>query len=162
MYFPKEDNNIRKALLQALYTKNHNCHCTVLTFRHLMVVEEDGRFMTQRKYPKMTLIEPAVYDDSVHLNAPDMQTLVISRKHQISKNKILNCRCVGLYCTYTCAVTNPEADQHNLSSQLTYFEHLLTEFGEIMLKALTVVRKPLTGCKNTQEYHADLFLLHLS
>lgn len=40
--------------------------------RQWMVIDADGRFISQRKYPKMALIQPAIHGDRLHLQAPGM------------------------------------------------------------------------------------------
>ena len=59
-----------------------------------MIIEEDGRFMSQRKFPTMALIVPTVSDELLCLNAPGMPTLKIDRKPQVENSKVINCRYV--------------------------------------------------------------------
>ena len=59
-----------------------------------MVTHEDGRFLSQRSYPAMTLISVTVTDDTLYLNAPGMSTLTVNRKLQITEEGIMNCRYV--------------------------------------------------------------------
>ncbi len=43
--------------------------------RRWMVVDADGKFMTQRQWPAMALIRPALTDDALRLSAPGMADL---------------------------------------------------------------------------------------
>ena len=43
--------------------------------RRWMVVDEGGRFLTQREHPRMALIRPGLTDDALTLDAPAMPTL---------------------------------------------------------------------------------------
>lgn len=45
--------------------------------RRWMLVDKDNRFITQRQYPKMTLIVPELGDFGLQLRAPDMPLLII-------------------------------------------------------------------------------------
>ncbi len=46
--------------------------------RQWMLVDENGRFLTQRELPRMALIRPQVGDDGLWLSAPDMPDLHVS------------------------------------------------------------------------------------
>ncbi len=48
--------------------------------RLLMIVDEEGSFLTQREYPKMALIEPTVGDDLLTLRAPGMEPLDLPKR----------------------------------------------------------------------------------
>jgi uncharacterized protein YcbX len=43
--------------------------------RRMMVVTAEGDFLTQREYPKLTLITPTLKNDSVTLSAPDFDSI---------------------------------------------------------------------------------------
>lgn len=45
--------------------------------RRWMLVDNEKRFITQRQYPKMTLIEPELADFGLAIRAPDMPVLII-------------------------------------------------------------------------------------
>ena len=45
--------------------------------RRWMLVDENNRFITQRQYPQMTLIEPELSDFGLSVRAPDMPVLII-------------------------------------------------------------------------------------
>lgn len=45
--------------------------------RHWMVVDSDGGFVTQRELPRMALIQPALVEGGVELNAPGMAPLTL-------------------------------------------------------------------------------------
>ncbi|MGD8339276.1 MAG: MOSC N-terminal beta barrel domain-containing protein [Gammaproteobacteria bacterium] len=45
--------------------------------RRYMLVDADGRFLTQRQHPRMALIEPAFGDGGLAVNAPDRRPLSI-------------------------------------------------------------------------------------
>lgn len=45
--------------------------------RRWMLVDKENRFITQRQYPRMTLIEPELSDFGLAIRAPDMPTLII-------------------------------------------------------------------------------------
>jgi len=49
--------------------------------RQWVVVDEAGRFLTQRAHPRMALIQPALDATALFLNAPEMPTLRISLRH---------------------------------------------------------------------------------
>jgi uncharacterized protein YcbX len=49
----------------------------IVNDRLLMLVDQDGEFLTQREYPTMALIEPRLHGDTLTLNAPEMPTLSI-------------------------------------------------------------------------------------
>ena len=45
--------------------------------RHWVVTDEDGRFVTQRELPRMALISTILDSESLVLNAPEMEPLVL-------------------------------------------------------------------------------------
>jgi uncharacterized protein len=45
--------------------------------RRMMVVTPDGRFLTQREYPRLALVTPTIKNDSVTLSAPNFDSLQI-------------------------------------------------------------------------------------
>jgi uncharacterized protein YcbX len=45
--------------------------------RHWMVVDREGRFLTQRQFPRMALIEPQLGDDALRVSAPGMADLEV-------------------------------------------------------------------------------------
>jgi hypothetical protein len=45
--------------------------------REWMLVTEDGRFLTQREYPRMALIRPLPADGQLHVRAPGMDELTL-------------------------------------------------------------------------------------
>ena len=62
------------ALPQSLVTSHGLVHD-----REWMVVDEAGRFVTQRQTPRMALIETALTTDSLELRAPGMEPLTVPR-----------------------------------------------------------------------------------
>ena len=62
------------ALTQSLVTPHGLAHD-----REWMVVDEAGRFVTQRQTPRMALIETALTTDSLELRAPGMEPLTVPR-----------------------------------------------------------------------------------
>ena len=62
------------ALTQSLVTQHGLTHD-----REWMVVDEAGRFVTQRQTPRMALIETALTDDALELQAPGMEPLRVAR-----------------------------------------------------------------------------------
>jgi hypothetical protein len=46
--------------------------------RHFMLVNSKGRFLTQREFPRMALIEPTLANGTLSLSAPNMETLRIT------------------------------------------------------------------------------------
>lgn len=46
--------------------------------RHWVVVDHEGRFITQRSQPRMALVQPAIDETALFLDAPEMPTLRIS------------------------------------------------------------------------------------
>ena len=50
--------------------------------RHWMVVDREGRFLTQRQLPQMALIEPQLGDDVLRVAAPGMERLEIGLGRQ--------------------------------------------------------------------------------
>ena len=62
------------ALTQSLVTPHGLAHD-----REWMVVDEAGRFVTQRQTPSMALIETTLTDDALELRAPGMEPLTVSR-----------------------------------------------------------------------------------
>lgn len=49
----------------------------ILLDREWMVADENGKFMSQRGNPEMTLVQPAIEDGSLKITAPGMEELVI-------------------------------------------------------------------------------------
>ena len=47
--------------------------------RHWMLVRPNGRFITQREYPRMALISTQVSDDALTLGTPYMANLKVAR-----------------------------------------------------------------------------------
>ena len=62
------------ALTQSLVTSHGLTHD-----REWMVVDEAGRFVTQRQTPRMALIETALTDDALELRAPGLEPLTVPR-----------------------------------------------------------------------------------
>jgi uncharacterized protein YcbX len=54
--------------------------CGLQHDRRWMVVDANGRMLTQRKISRMCLIQPALDEQSLSLQAPDMQDLQVSRE----------------------------------------------------------------------------------
>ena len=52
-----------------------------------MVIDNNGKFVTQRKHPRMCLIETRLTTDSLCLNAPNMPELLIPLEHSQSQYK---------------------------------------------------------------------------
>ena len=50
--------------------------------RRWMLVNEQGRFITQREHGRMALITPTVVDEGLHIDAPGMATLKVSGTSQ--------------------------------------------------------------------------------
>jgi MOSC domain-containing protein len=46
--------------------------------RRMMIVNPDGRFLTQRNYPKLALVTPTISDQELTLSAPGMEGLTVS------------------------------------------------------------------------------------
>jgi len=46
--------------------------------RRMMVVTPDGKFLTQREYPKLALVRPTLEADNLTLNAPNMDLLCMT------------------------------------------------------------------------------------
>lgn len=46
--------------------------------RRWVVIDAEGRFLTQRAYPQLALVQPMVDESALFLNAPEMPTLRIS------------------------------------------------------------------------------------
>jgi uncharacterized protein YcbX len=46
--------------------------------REWMVIDRDGRFVTQREYPRLALIEPALAGNALRLTAPDSAALDVA------------------------------------------------------------------------------------
>lgn len=46
--------------------------------RRWVIVDQSGRFMTQRKYPRMALIQPGLSPESLALNAPGMPAITLA------------------------------------------------------------------------------------
>lgn len=62
------------ALTEALVTPHGLAHD-----REWMVVDESGRFVTQRQTPRMALVETVLTADSLELRAPGMEALTVAR-----------------------------------------------------------------------------------
>lgn len=52
-------------------------HAGLAFDREWVVVDQQGVFMTQRKYPRMALIQPALNGTTLSVNAPGMPTLTV-------------------------------------------------------------------------------------
>jgi uncharacterized protein len=50
--------------------------------RQWLIVNPNGRFITQREVPHLALIRPALSEGMLHLSAPDVQTLSIAVNHE--------------------------------------------------------------------------------
>lgn len=57
--------------------------------RHFMIVNPAGRFLTQREYPRMALIEPTIANDTLTLSAPSMETVRIKHTDEGSAEKVV-------------------------------------------------------------------------
>src|SRR5579864_9201022 len=44
--------------------------------RHWMLVDSNGQFLSQRDFPKMSLIKPALYEDRIIIAAPDESSIL--------------------------------------------------------------------------------------
>ena len=53
--------------------------------RHWMLVNADGQFLSQRKYPAMARIQPQIKGDNLQVNAPGQSTLVVPLKRPDDK-----------------------------------------------------------------------------
>ena len=74
--------------------------------RRWMVVDSQGKFMTQRKYPRMVLIEVAL-EESLRVNAPEMPELSVPLVPEIEERlqvEVWGDRCEAIAC-------GPEAQQ---------------------------------------------------
>jgi len=74
-----------------------------VTDRHFMVTTSDYNFMSQRKLPKMALIVPSIHGPDLHIDAPDMETLIVPKRFPLSKGKVVSCSvwgkdCAGIDC----------------------------------------------------------------
>lgn len=49
--------------------------------RHWMLVDEKGEFVTQRRLPRMALIQTALRGDALVLSAPGMQELIVAKEY---------------------------------------------------------------------------------
>jgi uncharacterized protein YcbX len=47
--------------------------------RRWMLVDESGTFLSQRRFPRMALLQVAITDDAMHVGAPGMPPLVVPR-----------------------------------------------------------------------------------
>lgn len=63
------------------HTQVNICATGLAHDREWVVVDEAGRFLTQRAHPRMALIQPALDATALFLNAPEMPTLRISLCH---------------------------------------------------------------------------------
>ncbi len=45
--------------------------------RSWMLVDDEGKFLTQRKHPRMALVKPAIVGDALQITAPDMPSLQV-------------------------------------------------------------------------------------
>jgi len=65
----------------------------------MVVYAENGVFITQRKHPRLALVEPSFKDNMLLLNAPNMPQLKISLKNEYSQEievKVWSSTCVAL------------------------------------------------------------------
>jgi uncharacterized protein YcbX len=46
--------------------------------RRMMVVTPEGEFLTQREYPRLALITPVLHNETVHLSAPNFDSIYVS------------------------------------------------------------------------------------
>jgi len=58
----------------------HHQHISITTLglqfdRHWMITDAEGRFISQRQFPQMALIQPAIIEDQLHLQAPGMEDI---------------------------------------------------------------------------------------
>jgi uncharacterized protein YcbX len=72
--------------------------------RHWMLVNEQGRFLTQRELPRMALVRPRVMDQGLVLQAPGMpDLLVMPESEQDLQVQVWRDQCLA-------RLMNPEAD----------------------------------------------------
>lgn len=57
--------------------------------RHFMIVNPDGRFLTQREHPRMALIEPTIANGTLTLSAAGMETLSLPHTDEGSTEKVV-------------------------------------------------------------------------
>lgn len=50
--------------------------------RHWMLVDDEGRFLTQRQFPRMALIATTLGEQALHVSAPGMSDIEIGLAHQ--------------------------------------------------------------------------------
>lgn len=55
--------------------------------RRWMVVDENGRFLTARKLPRMVLLRAQVSVDGLHIEAPDMPALIVRAQADVSARR---------------------------------------------------------------------------
>ncbi len=73
--------------------------------RHWMVVNEKGRFLTQRELPRMVLVKPRITDRGLALEAPGMPPLEVAPEgDELLEVQVWNDRLAA-------RVMNPEADR---------------------------------------------------
>jgi uncharacterized protein len=57
--------------------------------RQWLIVNPNGRFITQREVPHLALIRPALSEAMLHLSAPDVQTLSIAVDHEGAATEVV-------------------------------------------------------------------------
>ncbi|MBD1211103.1 MAG: MOSC N-terminal beta barrel domain-containing protein [Ignavibacteria bacterium] len=57
--------------------------------RHFMIVNPDGRFLTQREHPRMALIEPTIANGTLTLSAAGMEALSLPHTDEGSTEKVV-------------------------------------------------------------------------
>lgn len=58
--------------------------------RRWMVVDENNRFLTQRQYPKMCLLETSIQHGTLNLSAPGFDTITVRETNNTSEVKVWN------------------------------------------------------------------------
>lgn len=72
-----------------------NTHMSQLGFdydRHWMIINKQGTFISQRKYPSMVLIQTELSDNLLHLRKPGMPELQIPLIYQAQKLKVFTAK----------------------------------------------------------------------
>ena len=64
--------------------------------RHWMVIQENGRFATQRDFPRMSLIHTALDEEGLHLSMQDMDPIRIS--YELQAGRVMDTSVWGARC----------------------------------------------------------------
>ncbi|XP_013404529.1 mitochondrial amidoxime-reducing component 1 [Lingula anatina] len=69
----------------------HGSRTGAVTDRHWMIVDKNGKFLSQRKLPRLALVQPSITGNKLSLDAPGMNTLKLDILQPVNRDKIVKC-----------------------------------------------------------------------